>query len=218
MDLRQNGLPQKMFITCQIYTLNNFFHCIRSIKKKLNLFRQPCQCTNMATYTDLWNRITSDNVPGRCYKFDIKEIDGVGVWVEVENCGDYISPDKVVHKRLTFIIHSSSDDRYLYHKLVSSIEELEHTLTRNYVFNKYHGSFEDEEKPMPNFDHLFKGSVMVSNAQECCCCHDLTKSKTKCGHHVCYQCRNKLTTKKCPMCRRKFVIDGECDCSDSEDE
>jgi len=183
-------------------------------QEKLNSFQQHDQCTNMATYTDLWNRITSDRIPGRSYKFDITQIDGVGVWVEVENILPYISPDKVEHFRMAFIIHSSSDNRYLYHQLVSSIEELEQTLTRTYEFNKYHGLFEDREKPIPNFDHLFKGSVMISNAQGCCCCHDLTKSKTNCGHYICYQCRQKLTTKKCPMCRKKLVIDGECDSDD----
>ena len=187
-------------------------------------FRQLDQCTHdmaTSTYAQLWHHITN-GCPGHFYKFDIRKIDGIPVWIELENVGDYTSPDKVVHKRLTFIIHLSGEyhDCHLYHKLVSSIEELEHVLTRTYVFNKYHGLFEDEENPIPNFDHLFKGSSMVSRADVCCCCHDLTKSTPKCGHHICYQCKTKLTTKICPICREKLVIDGDADeaPSDEDDE
>jgi hypothetical protein len=55
--------------------------------------------------------------------------------------------------------------------------------------------------------------------QKCCCCLEITKTKTKCNHNLCIECWGKLpdilnsdeddSYKKCPICRKNCCTGEE---------
>lgn len=49
----------------------------------------------------------------------------------------------------------------------------------------------------------------IDSHSECCICFEQNVERTKmtaCGHDVCIECLNKLTSTQCPVCRRKLVL------------
>lgn len=71
-------------------------------------------------------------------------------------------------------------------------------------FNNVTTHFENPEEA-DIFDFI-KSIPNVSNGDECCVCHDLTRYETHCGHTICYLCLSKIRYDDdmeiiCPMCR-----------------
>lgn len=51
-------------------------------------------------------------------------------------------------------------------------------------------------------DLVFKHKKAVSSPSDMCCvCHDTTRTKTLCGHHLCVGCWNQVRPLTCPCCR-----------------
>lgn len=56
--------------------------------------------------------------------------------------------------------------------------------------------------------------------EPCCVCNEITDTKTRCGHHLCMDCWERLEKLVCPMCREDVdqkACEG-CECSDSDDD
>jgi len=54
-------------------------------------------------------------------------------------------------------------------------------------------------KKTNKYENCYKFDNIVLNIQECCVCLSETKTKTLCGHTLCWTCFDKIT--KCPLCR-----------------
>ena len=56
------------------------------------------------------------------------------------------------------------------------------------------------------------------NLGECCVCYENTTIKTRCGHHLCYDCWGTLNKKRCPMCRDNIKNETTeyCECEDCQ--
>ena len=70
----------------------------------------------------------------------------------------------------------------------------------------------------PNFKtlkELTASTFGFLNLGECCVCYENTTTKTKCGHHLCYECWGALQKKECPMCRSDIKC-AYCSCSDCD--
>lgn len=84
---------------------------------------------------------------------------------------------------------------------------------KKYSFCKITHNFEK-----PNFKalkELTASTFGYLNLGECCVCYDNTTTKTKCGHHLCYECWGALKKKECPMCRSDIKC-AYCSCSDCD--
>jgi hypothetical protein len=64
------------------------------------------------------------------------------------------------------------------------------------------------------YENCYKFDNIVLNIQECCVCLEATRTRTQCHHHLCWICYDKLTRKRCPLCRNCLV----CDDCESDDE
>ena len=125
----------------------------------------------------------------------------------------------------------ASDDslRYLYGKRFANLESclkgFEHLLENAY-FDNFSARIKDrmlssgEAKKMEclkAFYQKYKGNEKIKlNHGECCVCYQLTKTRTSCGHQLCFTCAIKIEEDaacqvdygdmpeyKCPMCREE---------------
>jgi len=94
-------------------------------------------------------------------------------------------------------------------------------------FDKFNGKFTTEEVPIP-YNDLFKfDNTECEECEECSVCYEHTKSKTPCGHYLCFVCNENMPvkglngdmdeeiTRDCPICRKNIIWIGE---EDEEDE
>ena len=69
--------------------------------------------------------------------------------------------------------------------------------THNKLMKKYLKIFKKLEKTKKESEY------------ECCVCYDRTyknKKKIRCDHNICKGCYDRITDKKCPLCRRQMTI------------
>ena len=109
------------------------------------------------------------------------------------------------------------DDTQLYQELHNVFSQLFHL-----QLNKHEGIFTLHIETSLTHNLQFELYKMMSamaeeneceritfHYEKCCVCFDLTKTKTGCGHHVCWECISKLKTERdecgdfanCPLCR-----------------
>jgi hypothetical protein len=59
----------------------------------------------------------------------------------------------------------------------------------------------DEDKMLFLTARAFAHAKYNPYGEPCCVCNCVTKTKTRCGHHLCMLCWNSLARPACPMCR-----------------
>ena len=80
-------------------------------------------------------------------------------------------------------------------------------------FNKFEGKFCKTNHFY--IDDLFKfNNTTISECDECVVCYEKTKSRTPCGHYLCYKCNENIDTnldlddnpeRPCPVCRKDII-------------
>ena len=97
-------------------------------------------------------------------------------------------------------------------KAIESIKELRYDRIYGITNRKIQSNVEWEAAVfnLPN--------ITSKKIQACCVCHELTKHKTECGHHLCWQCWSKLKVEYdhdgehegyyqvCPICREIMSV------------
>jgi hypothetical protein len=92
-------------------------------------------------------------------------------------------------------------------------EILEYTLTAlsTYKLNTLFGSFESSER-LDIANEEVKLFSILSDENECCVCNEPTFTFTKCNHHLCFPCWEKILSEennKCPLCREDITCCSE---------
>jgi hypothetical protein len=88
--------------------------------------------------------------------------------------------------------------------LLIRVKKVNYDRMRGLTERKYKSSVVSEKEVfnLPNIKH--------ENIEVCCVCHELTKHKTDCGHHLCWQCWSNL---KVEEAENENCDCGECDTS-----
>lgn len=140
----------------------------------------------------------------------IKKIDNIDVYVRIYVSSDSINL-KIFRNNFRFkifernLLYFNTYDEYEcgyikniiklslmdWDKCIYDILELKYNKTTDSL-----NDFEITDKILKQLGH---------DVNDCCVCYDNTIKKTKCGHHLCYDCFYKLKNKNCPMCREKIL-------------
>lgn len=131
--------------------------------------------------------------------------DAVTLW-----CGSYAIPDiKFKEYKDEAIIDGVTVDMMadMIEALLTRIKKVNYDRMRGLTERKYKSSVATEKKvfDLPNVKH--------ENIDMCCVCHEVTKHKTDCGHHLCWQCWSNL---KIVDAENENCACGECDISSQE--
>ena len=153
---------------------------------------------------------------------DLKSIDGIDLYgnvdiAEIRSCG------RESTKCVRFTFACLWKHKLLYTKYCESPSQLEYFITKTLPTLKYNEYANELSSTEPSQElsqklmkHLPKNENVVSLYDECCVCLESVKTKTSCGHHLCYKCESKIKNKNCPLCRARYEHSQE-DC-DEEDE
>ena len=147
------------------------------------------------------------------YPMEIESIDGIKVEV-------YINVRFVVEGDSTgvrppyrkFILKITKNTLILREDSSQTLEEFGEMIKNigTLKLNKKTGNFNNEVRE--THENLYKFENVVLKYQDCCVCLDTTRTKTPCGHSLCWRCYDQLNKKTCPICRDCLI----CEESDEE--
>jgi hypothetical protein len=104
----------------------------------------------------------------------------------------------------SFVNKFDDDDEILAMYMATKFEKLLE-LAGRLKFSKLSGVFYDTEMKMISAQIAIEELSSVAGLceyEQCCVCQDETKTKTLCGHTLCYECWDSLVLpSKCPLCR-----------------
>jgi len=100
------------------------------------------------------------------------------------------------------------DPEEICEKMEDIVEKIEAEVN-GLIMDKQTGVFINtkDEEAMSEDKMLFLTAKAFAHAkynpygEPCCVCNCVTKTKTRCGHHLCMLCWNSLARPACPMCR-----------------
>jgi len=172
----------------------------------------------------------------RKFSLPVNHLCGIDVSITIRRwtCQGQNKYDLTVSDRYCCVA-SSDSSHYLYGKRFANLEAclrgFEHLLEHAY-FDNFSARIKDrnpcagEVKKMEclkAFYEKYKGNEKIKlNHGECCVCYQLTKTRTSCGHQLCFTCAIKIEEEaageveygdapesKCPMCREEnFELRG----------
>jgi hypothetical protein len=103
-----------------------------------------------------------------------------------------------------FVHRHNDDDAILAQYMATKFERLLELASR-LKFSKLLGVFYDQEIQLTAAQIAIEELSSVAGLceyEQCCVCQDETKTKTLCGHTLCYECWDSLVApSKCPLCR-----------------
>ena len=142
------------------------------------------------------------------FVFAIEKVDGIKVQVQIQVNRTVVEPIinivdlTIIKNTLVLYEDRAMPENYQgFQLMMERLGELKFDIKSGLIYYI---------KKANKYENCYKFDNIVLNIQECCVCLNETKTKTPCGHALCWICFDKIT--KCPLCR-------EClKCYESDDE